>query len=136
MQAPQQEVYQYVLKMEKDAPANEQTIWHLKIMTAMDSSSSLRRYAKAFKTGARGESDVIEPNYKRAYRGDFLDIVKKVENYQFGYKFPELQAQGYLPVIEEDMISKVFEELPDGIAKEIIDAGKGEVLLGDQDRKK
>lgn len=136
MQGPQQEVYPYVLKAERDASPNEQTIWYLKIMTAMDSSSSLRRYAKAFKTGARGESDVIEPNYKRAYRGDFLDIVQKVENYQFGYKFLELQAQGYLALIEGDMLSKVFEEMPDGTAKELIDAGKGEVLLGDQDRKK
>ena len=133
--APDKEVYPYILKVDKDSPVQEQTIWHLKILTALDSTASTRRYAKAFKTGFRGESEVIEANLKKAVRGDFLDAVVKVENWQFGYKYPELKAKGRIDVTERAELEQLFDELPDDWAKEIVDAAKGAALLDEIEKK-
>jgi hypothetical protein len=130
-----QETFKYVLRIERELPTEEKTIWHLKIITAYDSAASLNRYSKSFRN-VGPQNEVIEANYRRAYKGEWLDIVKQVENFQFGFKHPELAEKGYMSFDDPDLIGKVFEELPDGIVREIIDAAKGEVLVDEYDRKK
>jgi len=44
--------------------------------------------------------------------------------------------KGYFTFDEPELISKVFEELPDAVVREIIEAAKGEVLVEEIDRKK
>jgi len=135
MRGPVSPTFDYVLKCEREALTEEKTVWSLKVLTAADSSASLRKYSKAFiNSGNKQELD--EVRYKQAFRSEFLDVVKQVTNYQFGFKFPDLQEQGYLTTDEPDVIVKIFEELPEAYVRELIETAKGDSALEELDSKK
>ncbi len=128
--------FTYILKCEKDLLPSEQTTWHVKILTAGDSSASIARYSKAFSTSGN-KTDVNQASYKNAFRAEFVDCLKKVENYCFGeYKYPELFAKGYQIYDDPEMIGKIFEDLPENVVKEIVEVAKSEVSIGELEPKK
>lgn len=135
MRGAQTEVFPYVLEQEKDLMPSEQTTFWLKVITAGESSASLRRYTKAFISKGNTQ-DLNEQAYKIAYRGEFLDAVKKVDNYQFGYKYPELMEKGYSDFDDQELIAKMFDELPDLVVKELVEAAKGKASLEETESKK
>lgn len=135
MQAPQSETFPYIPKQDRDLLPTEQTTFMLQVVTAGASSASTRRYAKAFYTSG-GKQELDENRYKLAYRGEWTDIVKAVKNYKFGYKYPDLQEKGFFDFDEPELIMKMFDELPDAIVREVIEAAKGESSIEAPDRKK
>ena len=135
MYGPTAESFRYVLKSERESLKEEQTIFHIKILTASDSAKNIRAYSRAFST-VGNKNEVNESQYIRAYRGEWNNCVLKVENYKFGYKFPELQEKGYQTFDDPDLIAKMFEEMPENVVKEVIEAAKGEVTPEEIDRKK
>ncbi len=135
MRGPTQSSFKYVLKSERESLPSEQTIFYVKVLTALDTAASLRRYSKAF-TSIGNRTEVNESQYVKSYRAEFIDCVEKVENYKFGYKFKELMDKGYITFDDPETIGKMFEELPEGVVKEVIEAAKSEVAVGDFDTKK
>jgi len=135
MRGPMNEVFPYVLEQERDLLPKEQTTFWLRVVTAGESASSLKSYSKAFITKGN-KQEVDEARYKQAYRSEFLSVVTKVENYQFGYKYAEWSAMGYITFDDPDKIAALWDELPDSVVREVIEAAKGKVEVEELDSKK
>jgi len=127
-----QETVPYILKSDEGAPSEEVTIWWVKILTRLDTVDSTERFSRGVRMGSGGKTEIISGPYKRAIVEDWLQVVQKVENYHFGLKYPELQEQGWVPVIEErETIRKIFYDIPSDWADEITIVATGGIQPAD-----
>jgi len=69
-------------------------------------------------------------------KSEFLLRVKRVDNFQFSDKYPELAQQGVIAKIEEqDMLEKLIDDLDPAIFQEIIDASSKWAMLSEGEKK-
>jgi hypothetical protein len=124
MKGFQSEIITYICEADKDNLLDEKTTWHLRTMSVKDRLPITNSFAKAVKSDQfSGKTSFEEDRMWAAKRNEWLATVAKIENYQFGYKFSDLQAKGWIPVIEDQAtIALVLEDLPVDVITELLDA--------------
>jgi hypothetical protein len=140
MRGIQAETIPYILECDAGLPKDKQTIWHIRIQTIIDDSKSAKRLNRAF-IQKNNQTEIDERQYLRAQKGKWEDVIKKVENYEFGYKFPDLQAKGRIAEIDDvDTIVKIAYDIPTELRNELLKIADGgsvsDTDLGDVDPKK
>jgi hypothetical protein len=140
MRGIQAETIPYTLECDLGLPKEQRTTWHIRIQTIIDDSKSAHRLNKAF-IMKNNQTEIDERQYLRAQKGKWEDVIKKVENYEFGYKFPDLQAKGRIAEIEDaDTIIKIAYDIPTELRNELLKIADGgtalDTELGDVDPKK
>jgi hypothetical protein len=82
--------------------------------------TSLELFAKGADTSSRGQRVINPHKMAAADVKDFLNFCKKVENYQFSETFPELNAKGVIPLIEDpETMAKLYEDIDPTVFQEI-----------------
>lgn len=127
----QRPVVRYILKMDEGLPTEEQTIFHINQLSYLESVPSTKRNIRAYSSDVKGRGDIDPDRFKRAKKEDFVEAVNKVENYLFGYHFPDLQEEGWIKEFEDrDTIMKLLEDLPGDAVREILDVANGGSVEG------
>ena len=88
----------YVLKQDKELPKNLRTVWYVDEPTT--------KTVLTFRKKAIQKKDPLYGLGK-----EWTKYIKKVKNYCFGTKFPDLCSQGYISFKDEKTIKKVLYDL-------------------------
>lgn len=93
----------YVLEGDRGLPESEQTIWHLVPKTVKSVATSASRYAKTQKRNIRKSRDEIDVQAMHdADSKEFLEVVKKVENFFIDTKAPDGAYEHFLALVDEN----------------------------------
>ena len=123
MRGIQSPLIEYVLEADRELLPEEKTVWYLKTMSVKERIPITNSYAKSLKTDmVKGGSSYDEDKMWRAKRAEWLATVEKVKNYQFGYKYAEMQAKGPIDVESPQELAMILEDLPSDCVTELMDA--------------
>jgi hypothetical protein len=112
----------YVPEEERNA-TEKQTVFWIKPKTGHEANQSLAAYAGAGRDGRKGYRELNVRRLDNADVEQFLSMVEKVEWYSFSDRFPELQQQGPMSVIEgEVLLSKLAVDISSDLLIEVFEA--------------
>ena len=110
--------------LEDDKESEVQTVFYLKPMTGGDANYILAKYGEARSEGPRGQVKLKVGRLNQADETTFVKVVKKIENYQFGDRFPAERDKGLQAVLDtEDQIRMVAHDMPPAYHQEIVEQG-------------
>jgi hypothetical protein len=115
----------YILKSDEGLPTEEQTIFHIRQLAKTDRVAITQMYSRAVSQDFRGKTDINTESMKKAQREELVACIEKVENYMFGYRFPEEQEKGFFTFEDRDTIIKLVSDLHSDKVDELIDASNG-----------
>lgn len=113
----------YVLEEDRRNSYSEQTVFWIMPKKGHDANETLRRYAAAGRDGRKGYRELNTSRLDQADVEEFLDVVVKVENFQFSEDYPDLSKQGLIKTIEDQgTLVQVCKDLSVDHLLEIFDA--------------
>jgi len=118
-----EKVFYYVPEDDRNAPLNEQTVFHMKAKKFGDGNVTARRYMGSEKTTTRkGFRDIDDRKLTQADLGEFLDTVVQVDNWIFSQDFGG-DGETITPVLSTpNDIEKVCKDMANELLNEILEA--------------
>jgi len=100
-------VNEYVLKCDLDVPVSERTVWHIQTIDTINSFEFIKKIM-------RGDS------FFEDAKEEWCQRIYKVENYKFGFKYPELNKKGFITFSDKETIEKVYFDLESSLVDEVL----------------
>lgn len=123
----------YILKADRKLPKKEQTIWWLKPLKTVESTSVTVGILNARQEDEEtGDVSWDESKYQSVELDQFLKIVAKVENYYMSPDNPKFHKDGFRDYEGKQTLTAVYEDLTMSACSELLQAASGNELTEEE----
>lgn len=124
----------YVPEVERTNEENPTVFWILP-RNSRQNYQALNKYASASTTNREGQTKINANRMYEADKEEFLERVKRVENYEFSNRFETHSKKGIMLVDTPELLVDLIDDLDPAIFQEVIDASSKWAMLKEGEKK-